>query len=128
MDYHGHQTLRCFGLLHGTGGSWSNGRSRFSPAGTEINLYSMTRGVNRFKGLATIALAEIDQQYKTIPGLSDLTGWLDQDKALSNSALEQAIRETGSECLQKGFALVSASQRQHQSTGRIPEKLFDGAS
>lgn len=93
----------------------------------EINLYSMTRGVNRFKCLA-IALAEIDQQYKTIPGLSDLTEWLDQTKALSNSALEQAIRETGSECLQKA---LHWSQQVNASINQLDESLkkpFDGAS
>ena len=93
----------------------------------EINLYSMTRGVNRFKGLA-IALAEIDQQYKTIPGLSDLIGWVDQTKALSNSALEQAIRETGSECLQKA---LHWSQQVNASINQLDESLkkpFDGAS
>ena len=33
----------------------------------EINLFQMTRGVNRFKGLA-LALTEIDAQYVRIPG------------------------------------------------------------
>ena len=32
-----------------------------------INLFSMTRGINRFKGLA-MALGEIDQQYTSIAG------------------------------------------------------------
>ncbi len=33
----------------------------------EMNLYSMTRGINRFKGLAA-ALTEIDRQYTSVAG------------------------------------------------------------
>lgn len=40
-----------------------------------INLYSMTRGINRFKGLS-IALAEIDAQYTPIADLADLQAWV----------------------------------------------------
>ncbi len=36
----------------------------------EINLFSMTRGINRFKGLA-LALTEIDKTYTPIPGVQD---------------------------------------------------------
>ena len=70
----------------------------------------------------------IRDRYKTIPGLSDLTGWVDQTKALSNSALEQAIRETGSECLQKA---LHWSQQVNASINQLDESLkkpFDGAS
>lgn len=42
----------------------------------EINLFSMTRGINRFKGLA-MALEEIDQKYKPIPGVAALRQWVD---------------------------------------------------
>ena len=40
----------------------------------EINLYTMTRGVNRFKGLA-MALDEINAQYTAIEGLDELKAW-----------------------------------------------------
>lgn len=36
----------------------------------EINLYTMTRGINRFKGLAII-LKEIDEQWKKIYGADE---------------------------------------------------------
>ena len=55
----------------------------------EINLYQMTRGINRFKGLA-LALAEIHTQYTPIPGLAALQAWVAESPALSNDALAQA--------------------------------------
>ena len=58
----------------------------------EINLYTMTRGINRFKGLA-LALDEIDQKYKAIEDLPALKTWAETSPELSNSALEAAIEK-----------------------------------
>ncbi len=57
-----------------------------------INLFSMTRGINRFKGLA-MALGEINTQYITITGIEALQHWADTAPALSNDALAKAIAE-----------------------------------
>ena len=54
-----------------------------------INLFSMTRGINRFKGLA-MALGEIDKQYKPIPGIEALQHWADTAPALSNDGVIKA--------------------------------------
>ena len=58
----------------------------------EINLFSMTRGINRFKGLA-LALGEINGKYTTIVGIEALQCWADTAPALSNDALEKAVDE-----------------------------------
>ncbi len=58
----------------------------------EINLFSMTRGINRFKGLA-MALAEIDKQYTPISGIEALLSWVDTAPALSNDGVAKAQRE-----------------------------------
>ena len=57
-----------------------------------INLFSMTRGINRFKGLA-MALGEIDKQYKSIPGVKALQHWADTAPALSNDGVAKAAAE-----------------------------------
>ena len=57
-----------------------------------INLFSMTRGINRFKGLA-MALGEIDQKYKPIVGIQALQHWADTAPALSNDGVAKAIAE-----------------------------------
>jgi len=58
----------------------------------DINLYTMTRGINRFKGLS-IALNEIDLQYCKIDDLATLTHWVDTSDELSNDALKRAIND-----------------------------------
>ena len=57
-----------------------------------INLFSMTRGINRFKGLA-MALGEIDKQYKPIVGIEALQHWADTAPALSNDGVAKAAAE-----------------------------------
>ena len=57
-----------------------------------INLFSMTRGINRFKGLA-MALGEIHETYKPIPGIAALQHWADTAPALSNDAVAKAAQE-----------------------------------
>ncbi len=56
----------------------------------EINLFSMTRGINRFKGLA-MALGEINEHYRPIPGIAALQHWADTAPALSNDGVLKAM-------------------------------------
>ena len=58
----------------------------------EINLFSMTRGINRFKGLA-MALKEIDAKYTRITGVDALIHWTDAAPALSNDGVARAAAE-----------------------------------
>ena len=58
----------------------------------EINLFSMTRGINRFKGLA-MALGEINEHYRPITGISHLQHWADTAPALSNDGVAKALAE-----------------------------------
>ena len=57
-----------------------------------INLFSMTRGINRFKGLA-IALKEIDSKYTKIPGVNALVHWADTAPTLSNDGVAKAAAD-----------------------------------
>ena len=54
-----------------------------------INLFSMTRGINRFKSLA-MALGEINEKYMPIVGITYLQHWADTAPALSNDAVAAA--------------------------------------
>ena len=92
----------------------------------EINLYSMTRGVNRFKGLS-IALTGIDARYTPIADLADLQAWVDSGAAPSNDAIQKAIDETGSPILKKA---LSWSKAVNEGINALPEELkkpFPGA-
>lgn len=96
----------------------------------EINLFSMTRGINRFKGLA-MALEEIDKTYTPIPGIAALRAWVDTAPALSNDgvakAAEEAADSQAKEILTKA---LNWSKAVNASIVRLPEKLklpYEGA-
>ncbi len=92
----------------------------------DINLYSMTRGVNRFKGLA-MALTEVDAQYTPIDGVRELSDWANTSPALSNDALAAAVENGGHPVLAKALAWSKAV---NAAIVRLPEELklpFAGA-
>ncbi len=92
----------------------------------DINLYSMTRGVNRFKGLA-MALTEINAQYTAIDGIGALNDWVRTSPALSNDALASAIENGGHPVLARALAWSKAVNK---AIVALPEELkvpFDGA-
>ena len=92
----------------------------------EINLYSMTRGVNRFKGLA-MHLTEIDAQYAPIDGIAALNDWVKTSPALSNDALAEAVAAGGHPVLAKALAWSKAV---NAAIVKLPEELkipFAGA-
>ncbi|WP_250278961.1 HAD family hydrolase [[Clostridium] colinum] len=67
-----------------------------------VNLYTLTRGINRFKGLA-IALEEINQKYVKIEELDDLLNWVKNTNELSNQSLIKEIEKKGTMCLKKAL-------------------------
>ncbi|MBQ7390021.1 MAG: HAD family hydrolase [Clostridia bacterium] len=108
-------------------GEW---RAQILKRWNEINLYQVTRGINRFKGLA-MALTEINEKYTRIPGIDTLNEWCATTHALSMPALREAIptysEGEGRECLSKALAW---SQAVNESINRLPEELkvpFEGA-
>ena len=66
----------------------------------EINLYSVSRGINRFKGLAVLLL-EVNEKITKIDGLEDLLTWVNSTKETSNASIKKEIERTNSECLKK---------------------------
>ncbi len=54
----------------------------------EINLFSMTRGINRFKGLA-LCLLYVDEKFVKIEGVKALKTWSDDAPELSNNAVSK---------------------------------------
>lgn len=55
-----------------------------------FNLYEITRGINRFKGLEKM-LTELHQQGITVDGYADIKFWVDHTPVFSNPRLEQDI-------------------------------------
>ncbi len=88
----------------------------------EVNLFSMTRGINRFKALA-ICLEEIHNTYRPIPGIQGLVHWAQTAPALSNDALAKAASEAEDpqtrEALEKA---LNWSKAVNAAIVRLPEE------
>ena len=96
----------------------------------EINLYQVTRGINRFKGLA-MALSEINEKYTRIGGIEAFSHWCETTHALSMPALKEAISAApegeGRECLSKA---LSWSRAVNESINTLSDDVkipFEGA-
>lgn len=89
-----------------------------------INLYSKTRGINRFLGLE-LALSTYADMGILKEDISDLAKWVDESSELSNRALELKAKETGSPIL---FKALNWSERVNESISRLPkdDKPFTG--
>jgi len=106
MDTMNCKHIHCFGPCMVAEWQLEQWKDEILSRWNAINLFQMTRGINRFKGL-TMALLEIHVKYKPIPGVETLQCWTETTKALSNDALKAAIAETpageGKICLEKAL-------------------------
>ena len=92
----------------------------------EINLYTMTRGINRFKGLA-MALKEINEQYTKIEDVDLLCKWVEESDELSNASVEREFTKTQKDVFKK---TLTWSQKVNQKINELPfevKKPFEGA-
>ena len=130
MDTMNCKHIHCFGPCMITEWALERWEEPILRRWNNINLFQMTRGINRFKGLA-MALAEINEQYTPIVGVAALQRWVDTAHALSNDGLAKAINEVEDEdaklILQKALQWSLAV---NESITRMPEELkvpFAGA-
>lgn len=118
MDTMDVKHVRCFGPCMVDEWSLHAWQDQILSRWNDINLYTLTRGINRFKGLAK-ALQEIDEKYVKIEGVAELVRWADTAKELSNASLQNAIAETENNvCLQKA---LSWSLAVNQKINALPE-------
>ena len=82
MDTMDVKHIRCFGPCMVEEWALNEWRQEILDRWNEINLYTLTRGINRFKGLA-MALTEIDQKYRPIDGITALSKWAETAKRTS---------------------------------------------
>ena len=81
-----------------------------------VNLYSKSRGVNRFPALIETLewlqrRPEVAARGVTITIPEDLRQWIARESKLGNPALQRAVEETGSEELQQALAWSEAVNR-----------------
>jgi phosphoglycolate phosphatase-like HAD superfamily hydrolase len=75
---------------------------RFLETWNIVNLYSKTRGINRFKGLVK-TFEILTSEGIDMPSFSSILEWTNTSKELSNPALEKAIEKTGDDQLVKAL-------------------------
>lgn len=95
----------------------------------DINLYTMTRGINRFKGLLMM-LEEINEHMRSIEGLNDYKNWVESTKELSNKSLEKILVKKESTCLRKALEwsnYVNEKITQLEDSEKLPfEGVLEG--
>lgn len=127
MDTMDVKHIKCFGpcmVKEWNLGQWSE---PILKRWNEINLYSMTRGINRFLGLAE-ALREINDTYCVIDGLDEFVAWTKSAPELSNGALAEQVKDAKGSCMAKALAW---SKQVNESIDALPEadkKAFDGVA
>lgn len=94
--------IKCFGPCMVTEWNLEEWKEDILERWNEVNLYTLTRGINRFKGLA-VALIEINDKYIQIDGLDEFVRWTEETKELSNESLEAEIEKTNNICLKKAL-------------------------
>ena len=90
MDTMNIKHFKCFGPCMVDEWELGQWKTEILDRWNEINLFTMTRGINRFKGLAKM-LSEVDEKYCRIDGIDKLKDWAENAPELSNSALEKVI-------------------------------------
>ena len=119
MDTMDIKHIRCFGPCMVKEWNLERWEAAILHRWNEINLYTLTRGINRFKGLS-LALREINDTYVPIEDINVLEAWVRDSKELSNAALTRAIQGNDSIVLKKA---LSWSQSVNQAIDQLPFEL-----
>lgn len=90
MDTMNIKHFKCFGPCMIREWELEQWQDEILTSWNRVNLYTKTRGINRFKGLA-LALKEVNDSYKAIEGVDELVKWADEAPELSNRAVEAMI-------------------------------------
>lgn len=119
MDTMNIKHFKCFGPCMVEEWNLDQHREEILKRWNEINLYTITRGINRFKGLA-MALSEINEKYCVIEDVDKLKAWADTAPELSNGALEKIIAEEGSSTIFK--KALSWSKKVNEAITALPNE------
>lgn len=126
MDTMDMKHMRCLGpcLVH----VWDLSEFRDEIIGLwrKVNLTSITRGVNRFSGLARV-LEKIHENYKFIEGLEEYLDWECTTEELSEASLQEELQKNGNVCIKKALEwseLVNQSMVMVSDKHKVP---FSGA-
>ena len=92
----------------------------------DINLYTKTRGINRFKGVVT-TFAALEAEGIEMPDISSFKKWTETTNELSAPALEREIAKTNDEQLKKALEWSHAVNRTIEEKLAGNDKPVEGA-
>ncbi len=125
MDTMDIKHIRCFGPCMVEEWGLEQWKEEILSRWNEINLYTMTRGINRYKGLS-MALQEIDKKYRPIEDLDTLVRWAETSPELSNGAIQAAIEEKDSISLKKALSWSKAVNASINQLSEEEKRPFAG--
>ncbi len=114
---------RCFAPLMVEKWHMEDFRKEAEEIWNHISLYSMDRGINRFRGLE-LTLKECIRRGYLQEDLTELSRWLEDTDVYSNGSLEKRIGETKSPVLER---ILDWSITSNQAIAALPpSKAFEG--
>ena len=117
MDTMNVKHFECFGPMVIEEWNLNSHQDEILELWNHLNLFSKTRGINRFQGLSllfsTLAMRGIE-----ISGREALAKWCEVTTSLSNAALQQEIDRTNQACLIKA---MSWSQKVNEAIQALPK-------
>lgn len=118
MDTMDCKHIHCFGPCMVDEWNLGEWREEILKRWNDINLYTITRGINRFKGLA-MALTEINEKYAKIEGIEDLVEWAENSPELSERNLKANLEKEHKVALEKA---LKWSQAVNIAITKLPEE------
>lgn len=102
MDTMDMKHIRCFGPCLIDEWKLDKWKTEILNRWTEINLYTSTRGINRFVGLAKI-LSEISHKYCRIDGIEEFQTWVWETAELSNGTVKAMAEKNGKDIFRQAL-------------------------
>ena len=93
----------------------------------QVNLYTMTRGINRFLALGKV-LMHVNGNYRDIPQIKELAAWTENAKELSNTSVKAAYERSGLEIFKKALSWSEAVNTAITELSDDLKKPFEGAA
>lgn len=115
MDTMNIKHIRCFGPCFADEWIITENREKVLKRWNEINLFEITRGINRFKGLAKI----LKELYPEDKDIREFFSWADSAKELSEGALGKIIETNNNPVYKKA---LSWSKSVNKAINALPEK------
>ncbi len=101
-------------------------QDRFLKVWNDINLYTKTRGINRFKGVVTTFEA-LEKEGIDMPDISSFKKWTETTNELSAPSLEREIEKTNDEQLKQALQWSKAVNEAIETKLAGNDKPVEGA-